>query len=143
MFSKACEYGIKATLFIAHRSEKNQRVSLKSITEAINSPEAFTAKILQKLARNKIVHSSKGPGGGFRIEKDEIDQITLSDIVIAIDGDQIYTSCGLGMEECSEEAPCPAHEKFKPIKESLRITLESTNLKELMEDINKGLTFLK
>lgn len=143
MFSKACEYGIKATLFIAHRSELSERVSLKTITKAINSPEAFTAKILQKLAKNDIIGSVKGPGGGFQIEASKINQITLSQIVLAIDGDHVYTGCGLGMEECNDEMPCPAHEKFKFVKENLRAMLETTSIKDLTADLNKGLTFLK
>ena len=46
MFSKSCKYGIKATLFIAQKSQHDERVSLKEIAAAINSPIAFTAKIL-------------------------------------------------------------------------------------------------
>ncbi|MGB0369618.1 MAG: RrF2 family transcriptional regulator, partial [Flavobacteriales bacterium] len=63
MFSKACEYGIRATLFIAQNAAESNRVSLKEISKKINSPEAFTAKILQQLARNKIIVSYKGPHG--------------------------------------------------------------------------------
>ena len=73
MFSKACEYGIKATIYIAMQSMQNSRVSLKDIAKEIDSPVAFTAKILQQLARNKIVESVKGPTGGFQIEKKKID----------------------------------------------------------------------
>ncbi|MDX1365867.1 MAG: Rrf2 family transcriptional regulator, partial [Arenibacter latericius] len=61
MFSKACEYGIKATLFIAQKSLNQQRVSLKEIASEIDSPIAFTAKILQSLARSGMVDSHKGP----------------------------------------------------------------------------------
>ena len=69
MFSKACEYGIKATIFIASNSYEKQRVSLKEIAKEIDSPEAFTAKILQNLVRHKIINSVKGAYGGFEIEK--------------------------------------------------------------------------
>ena len=60
MFSKACEYGIKASIFIALCSYKGVRVSLKSIAKEINSPEAFTAKILQDLVRHDVINSVKG-----------------------------------------------------------------------------------
>ena len=59
MFSKACEYGIKAAIFIAINSYEGRRVSPKEIAEEINSPQAFTAKILQDLVRNNIVFSIK------------------------------------------------------------------------------------
>ena len=65
MFSKTCEYGIRATIFIASQSYQNKRVGLRDIAKKIDSPEAFTAKILQILAKTHIIHSIKGVGGGF------------------------------------------------------------------------------
>ena len=52
MFSKACEYGIRASIYIAQQSLLDRKVSLKEISEAIESPTAYTSKILQKLTRN-------------------------------------------------------------------------------------------
>lgn len=95
MFSKSCEYGIKATAFIAVEAEKNNRVSLKAIAKAIDSPVAFTAKILQQLARTGIINSVQGAGGGFEIEKARLTKIKLSQIVAAIDGENVYKGCGL------------------------------------------------
>ena len=69
MFSKACEYGIKATIFIAIKSCEDKRVNTKEISQEINSPAAFTAKILQALVRHKVIDSVKGPHGGFQIKK--------------------------------------------------------------------------
>ena len=65
MFSKACEYGIRASIFIAEQSLLDKKVSLKDIAKAIDSPEAYTSKILQQLSRNFIINSDKGPTGGF------------------------------------------------------------------------------
>ena len=106
MFSKACEYGIKASVFIIDSSMKNQKVSLKDVAKAIESPEAYTSKILQQLSRHNIIRSEKGPTGGFSIDNSKIEQINLSSIVAAIDGDSIYKGCGLGFEQCNENKPC-------------------------------------
>lgn len=143
MFSKTCEYGIRAVIHIAVQSQKGNRVSLKSIAKEIHSPEAFTAKILQQLARNELIRSIKGPNGGFEIEKSRMEEITLAQIVSAIDGDSIYKGCGLGLKDCSETRPCPVHHKFKKIRTDLRNMLESTTLLELTQGLKKGLTFLK
>lgn len=143
MFSKACEYGIKATLHIAHESQQGNRVSLKDIATAIGSPEAFTAKILQQLARNGIVNSVKGPSGGFEIDIPDLKKIKLSRIVSAIDGDSIYVGCGLGLKACNESKPCPVHDKFKAIRDNLRKMLETTSVYELTIGLHNGLTFLK
>jgi Rrf2 family protein len=143
MFSKACEYGIKATLFIATESEGKAKVSLSDISNKIDSPISFTAKILQKLVKSKIIDSSKGPTGGFAIDRSKASKIKLSQIVTAIDGDSIYKSCGLGFRDCNERKPCALHYKFKAIREELRVMLETTSLLDLSEDISNGITFLK
>ncbi len=143
MFSKACEYGIRAMLYIAEQSQWGNRVNIKEISKSIDSPEAFTAKVLQLLARNGIVDSLKGPAGGFAIPSDKLSQLKLREIVQAIDGDQVFVGCGLGLPECSETKPCPLHHKFGAIRDDLRDMLEKTTVLELAKDINNGLTFLK
>ena len=143
MFSKSCEYGIRASIFIASESIRGNRVGLKEIAKEINSPEAFTAKIMQILSRNGIIYSAKGVGGGFEIPKEILNSIKISQIVNAIDGDSIYKGCGLGLQQCSETHPCPAHQKFIVIRDELRIMLENTSLGELASGIKSGETFLK
>lgn len=143
MFSKACEYGIKAAVFIAIKSQQECRVGLNEIAREINSPVAFTAKILQKLSRNLIVDSVKGPTGGYEISTEKTAEITLSKIVSAIDGDAIYKGCGLGFEQCNEHKPCSVHHQFKSIRDDLRQMLETTSLLDLSKDVNNGISFLK
>ena len=143
MFSKTCEYGIRAAIFIASESYQNNRVGLRAIAEKIDSPEAFTAKILQILSKNNIIHSIKGVGGGFEIPKENMSQIKLSQIVTALDGNRVFTGCGLGLKQCSEDHPCPVHDKFKSIRNELAFMLENTNLEELAIGIKSGDTFLR
>jgi Rrf2 family protein len=143
MFSKACQYAIRATLFIAQRSLEGDRVRLKTIAKAIDSPEAFTAKILQQLARNKIIHSIKGPSGGFEIADHDLDTIRLIKIVEAIDGDQVFDGCGLGLKQCNAVKPCPVHNKFKIIREELKNMLKTTNIRELATNLSVGSTVLR
>src|ERR1041384_587924 len=120
MFSKACEYGMKAAIYVAIESQEGRRVSLNDIAKKINSPTAFTAKVLQQMVRNEIILSIKGPSGGFEIKENRMDKVKLSDIVFAIDGDSIYAGCALGFNKCNEDKPCPLHNKFKQIRNNLR-----------------------
>lgn len=143
MFSKTCEYGIRASIYIAEQSQIDRKVSLKEVADAIESPLAYTSKILQLLSRNKIVNSDKGPTGGFSINSNELDEIKLSTIVLAIDGDNIYTGCGLGLSNCNENKPCSVHNQFKSIRQELKKMLENTSIKSLAEEHEKGLSFLK
>ncbi|MFD2824001.1 RrF2 family transcriptional regulator [Lacinutrix iliipiscaria] len=143
MFSKACEYGIRASIFIAKNSYEGRRVSPKEISKEIDSPQAFTAKILQDLVRHGIINSVKGAYGGFEIDKKDIATIKLSQIVIAIDGNTVFNGCGLGLQTCNENHPCPVHDQFKIIRTELKEMLESTNLEELALNIKSGASFLK
>jgi Rrf2 family transcriptional regulator, iron-sulfur cluster assembly transcription factor len=143
MFSKACEYGIRATIYIAGQSLKEERVSLKAIAHEIDSPVAFTAKILQQLSRSNVIDSVKGPTGGFMIDKTKMSKISLGQVVKAIDGDSIYKTCGLGLKDCSELRPCPVHNQFKVIRAGLCQMLDSTSVYELTLGLKDGSTFLR
>ncbi len=143
MFSKACEYAIRSVIFIADQSMQHQKVSLKEVARAIESPEAYTSKILQALSRHAIIVSEKGPSGGFFMDKHALEKCKLSHIVKAIDGDDIYKGCALGLKKCNEDKPCPVHYQFKWIREDLKNMLETSSIKTLSTGLNKGLTFLK
>ena len=135
MFSKTCEYGLRAVLFIAQQSSEKYKIGINTISNEINSPPAFTAKILQQLTKNKIVNSVKGPNGGFSIEADKMNT-KLSEIVNILDGDSIYKGCGLGLKECDADSPCPLHHKFIEIRDNLKDMLETTSIKSIMNDMN-------
>lgn len=143
MLSKTCQYGIKATLYIALQSIKENRVSLKEIAKEINSPEAFTAKILQKLVHAEIISSVRGQTGGFLIEKEKMDGLKLIQIVYAIDGNQVFVECGLGLSQCNAQLPCPLHDQFSKIRRDLKDMMEKSSLLDFATGLKEGLTFLK
>lgn len=142
MFSKACEYGIRSCIYIASESINGKRVSLTDVAEKVQSPEAFTSKILQKLVKQGIVKSIKGPGGGFEMQVNDLSKISLLRIIESIDG-TVLNQCSLGLSDCSEKKPCPFHNHYKPIKDKLLSTFSRTSVKDLtLNYINNG-SFLK
>ncbi len=143
MFSKTCEYGIRAAIYIGLQSKEGQKSSLKSISRAIDSPIAFTSKILQALAKDKLIMSTKGPTGGYEMIENENGPITLLQIVHAIDGDNIYHGCGLGLEECNAAKPCPLHTQFVTIRDELKTMLKTTSIQDLTDGLAEGLFVLK
>lgn len=143
MFSKACEYGIKAATYVALQSIGNRRVSLKEIAENTDSPVAFTAKVLHQLAKNGILDSLKGPTGGFQIEQPRIKTIMLEEIVAAIDGSSIYEGCALGFSQCNAKRPCPLHFQFVGIRDDLKEMLQTTSLHDLATGLKDGKVFLR
>ena len=143
MFSKACEYGIRSLIFITAKSNKGECVNITDISKEIDSPPAFTAKILQKLVKGSIIKSVKGPKGGFCIAESKTETATLADVVTLIDGDEIFTGCGLGLKVCNALKPCPLHYKFKSIRDDLKQMLQKTKLKDLAEQLENGNALLK
>lgn len=141
MFSKACEYGIRAVIYIWSQNSKGKKLGIKDICREIDAPEFFTAKILQSLAKQGIISSAKGPNGGFYIAKEQ-ENLCLIDLVIAIDGDQIFKGCALGLTRCSEESPCPIHTDFKIIRDQLSQMLRSKKIVDLASEINSGAAVL-
>lgn len=141
MFSKACEYALKIMIQLASVEEKGKRAGLREIASAIDSPEAFTAKILQQLVKHDLLQSVRGPSGGFCLGKNQ--PIHLIDIVVAIDGLGITKNCVLGLEKCSDDHPCPAHDKFLAVRNHLTGILATTKLDDLKGGIILGNSFLR
>lgn len=135
MFSKACEYGIRACAYIAVESMHGRKVKVADVAEKVGSPEAFTAKILSALTKHQIVHSVKGPYGGFEIDEAAAKNIKIKDIVIAVDGHSLFSSCGMGFSSCDEKNPCPLHFKYVNVRNELCKMLENTTLFEMATDV--------
>lgn len=143
MLSKACEYAIKAVLYLAQQSKKDALTSVKEISFEIDSPVAFTAKVMQQLAKEGIVKSIQGSQGGFFIDKKALADLNLLKIVYAIDGDGLIHNCILGLKECSEYNPCPLHPKFKMVRSQIAHLLQTSYVATLSDDILSKLTVLK
>ena len=142
MFSKACEYGIKAIIYIATQSLSGTRVKIGDVANNSGSPEAFTAKILGTLTKHNIVNSHTGPYGGFEISSKQMKQVKMRDIVEAIDGDTIFNGCGLGLNECNHEQPCPMHHKFVKVREEIKTMLTTTTIYDLATEYKSDKTVL-
>lgn len=144
MFSKACEYGIRAAIYIGQQSaDGGRRVGLRDIATEIDSPEAFTAKVLQQLVRAGLVTSVKGPTGGFELTAGQLRTVTLRQVVLAIDGGQMLQGCALGLPQCSAKQPCPLHYQFLPIRDQLNEVLRTHTIGELAGKVHDGLGFLR
>ncbi|MCP2037878.1 Rrf2 family transcriptional regulator [Chryseobacterium sp. HSC-36S06] len=143
MFSKACEYAIKASIYIARQSLQQKRVNVKEVSQSIDAPVAFTAKILQVLCREDIMQSVRGQQGGFVFEEYKQREVKIFDIVRLIDGDGLFTQCGLGLQKCSADNPCPVHDDFKIVREKLIEMTQKHSLYDLALKTESGLAWLK
>ncbi len=142
MFSKACEHGIKAMIYIASHSTDGGRIKLGDVAKNADSPEAFTAKVLGALSKANLLQSFKGPFGGFELSKTQAQNINILQIVTAIDGDKLFIGCALGLKACDANKPCPLHHKFVKIRAQLENMLQSTSVFDLATGIKSGEAFL-
>lgn len=135
LLSKSCEYGIRATLFLAS-TEAHDYTSIREISDKLEISFHFLTKILQQLKAEGLVASMKGPKGGVRLQNSQ-ENILLLDIVEAIDGDDLFTECVLGLPGCGDRKPCAMHHKWMNHREAIKKMLSSTTLHELAEDSKK------
>lgn len=142
MFSKACKYAIRALIYLASKAETPENTGLREIAAEIDSPVAFTAKIMQILSKQNLVNSAKGPHGGFFLDP-AASEIKLIQVVKAIDGTHSITGCGLGLSSCSEEHPCPIHHEFATIRNALANLLEEQTIQQLAKEMLAGKSVLK
>lgn len=142
MFSKATEYALRATIYIAKKSSAEKKIGIEEIAKAIDSPQSFTAKILQALTKdNKIVSSVRGPNGGFFLTEKQ-KKLPVRSILQAMGEDEILEKCVLGLKRCSEVQPCPMHEQYKSIKQQLIKLFVSKTIQQLADDMKDGEIFI-
>lgn len=135
MFSKSTEYALRAIIYLAQKSSVDRKIGITELSEAIDSPKSFTAKILQKLTKdNLLISSVTGPTGGFFLT-DQSKKKSLLHVLTLLEDEGIITGCILGLKECSEKNPCPMHAEYKKIKPQLLDMLDNKTILELAKDM--------
>jgi Rrf2 family protein len=141
MLSLTCKASIKAVIYLGSKSDTGEKLSIKDVAKCINENEHTVGKLLQKLVREKIINSTKGPNGGFYISAQQ-QKKSVIEIVHAIDGKNVFKQCGLGLSKCSESNPCPFHNDFKPIRQQFEKMCLDTKVDTLYQNLNSGLSRL-
>jgi Rrf2 family protein len=133
LFSKACEYGIRAMLYLATQENDNP-VRVREIAQALRIPLPFLSKIVHTLSRNDLIHSQKGPGGGVTLAKPP-SKITMLQVVEVIDGLELFHACALGIPYCSDDFPCPLHEKWGALRSEIHDMLAKRTLDQVIDQL--------
>jgi Rrf2 family protein len=127
--SKKGDYAIRGMVYLA--GQPPDRVVLVSeIAQAMDIPPQFLAKIFQQFGKLGLVQSSRGSGGGFRLGRPP-DEITLCEIVEAVEGPIMPNRCVLSGGACSREKVCPVHPVWKKVQTSVIGILSGVTLKDL------------
>ena len=142
MLSNSCRYGIRAIIYLSGKKTSGEKTGIKQISSDLDLPTPFLGKILQQLAKQKVLKSMKGPHGGFSMLKDP-KTITLYDIVVAIDGEDTFTDCVMHNGPCRcvdrTKNPCPIHDDYaKSRKELIQLFRSKTIYDLVMKTNNSG-----
>ncbi|HSK12481.1 MAG TPA: Rrf2 family transcriptional regulator [Phnomibacter sp.] len=141
MLSLGCKASIKAVIFLASRSGQLPRAGIQEVAKHIGENEHTVGKLLQKLVKAGIIHSAKGPHGGFFVDEAQLSKPVI-DIVHAIDGIEVFHQCGLGLSTCSHTKPCPMHDDYKEIRDRFEALCRERTVHELCVPVTGGMAFL-
>ncbi len=140
LLSKSCEYGLRAMLYLSARTESEKEgdpsapahsyVSLQTVSDELRIGLSYLTKVCQQLNEAGLLNSKRGRGGGIALTRPP-DAIPLYDIVVAIDGDDLFEECVLGLPGCGEAEPCPLHDHWTEVREQMQTTFRTTTLAEV------------
>jgi Rrf2 family iron-sulfur cluster assembly transcriptional regulator len=130
--TRGSEYAIRGMLYLA-RQPRGKKVMTSEVARAADVPESFLAKVLQLLARAGIVDSFRGTGGGFALLR-PAGEITLRQIIEAVEGDIALNKCLVHEDACKEVGTCPTHKVWLEAQEQLLRVLDKANLADLARD---------
>lgn len=136
IYSTSTQYALRALIHLALANGSGP-VLVREIAAAENVPKQFLSKILHTLSTRGLVESTKGPGGGFALARSR-KSIRVSEVIEALDGPtQFDRSCILGLEECSDTAPCALHDAWKQFREEYVKSLTSLTLDDLVKTLER------
>lgn len=141
MLSITCKAAIKSVVYLAGHVHTAQRFGMLEVASAIEENGHTVGKLLQKLVKAGIIHSAKGPNGGFYMEKAQLRQPVIR-IVHAIDGEEIFSACGLGLSRCSNNHPCPIHNDYKKVRDGFESLCRQKTIADLCKPVKEGAAFL-
>jgi Rrf2 family protein len=136
MFNKETEYALRSLIYIKLQNLKNRRPGTAEVSREIEAPPFFTAKILQRLVRTGFLESIKGKNGGFYFDPVKPD-LPLRTLISATEGDRSFSGCGIGLNNCNENNPCPLHEKYSPIRKAINDLVINETVQSLAEKVHR------
>lgn len=128
MFSQTTEYALRAMVYLTEHF--GTACGSEQISVATQVPKPYLSKILRDLVVGELISSTRGPHGGFLMTRSP-DQITILDVVSAVDPIKRITACPLGRPD--HKALCPLHRQMDAAIAHVEASLRSTTLKQLVE----------
>ncbi len=130
IYSKGCEYALRILAQISVKTPEEKFLAAKLCRKA-KVPIHSARKVLQMLVEKNILSAVSGPGGGYKLRVDP-SQISLFDVISAIEGQDVYDQCVMGLDRCNSMNPCPLHHMWQGVKEEMKNEMGNKKLVDLM-----------
>jgi Rrf2 family protein len=130
--TRAGEYAVRCVLFVSGH-KFGCVVSRREIASAMQIPQTFLSKIAQQLSRNGFIETVQGPKGGYRLLKIP-EEITLLDVVEALDGEIFLNDCVVRPESCFRNSQCSVYLVWEKARDQLRATLREATFDKLLKN---------
>ena len=137
MLTNATKIAIRAMLYLAMFSSETKKIGVKHIADTLEIPQPFLSKLLQKLNKSNIVSSTKGPRGGFYLNKLNTKK-SVWDIIVCIDNPERFDQCFLGLSKCDDANPCPVHFTVAPFKKKIMHDFKYKTIAQFANEIKSS-----
>ena len=135
VLSKACNYALRAVLYMAAR-DPGEFIPILEISESLGISFHFLTKTLQALTQKNILVSNRGPRGGVAFARPP-ESIALVEVILAIDGPDLFERCVLGLDYCGDDRPCPLHPQWRLVKQRMQDIFENTSLAAVSSEMGR------
>ena len=129
--TRQADYAVRAVLYLA-RIEGNQRAATSQVAQEQHIPPSFLAKIISQLSIAGLLHTSRGARGGVTLAREPKD-ITLLEVIEAIDGPIMLNECVGDASTCTFDEDCPLRPVWCEAQNELVARLKATNFQLLLE----------
>ena len=130
MFSNSTKYAINAIVHMLNNGKAN-KYTVVDMANKLDIPQPYLSKLLQQLSKAGIISSAKGRGGGFYLSDKNLAR-PLIDIVICIEGHNVFKKCILGLEQCDDDNPCLLHDQFGMFRQSISQSVCKDSMQQLL-----------
>lgn len=130
--SKKADYALMAMKHLALRSDQGSS-SAREIAEQYNIPIELLAKVLQRLVRRGLLASHQGTRGGYQLARTAV-EISVADVIHAIDGPVTVTACSTVDSSCDQFAKCNVRDPLRRVRERIAAALGECTIAELASD---------
>ncbi len=129
LVTRKTDYAVRCILYLAQARE--QVANVTEVSSKMHIPKTFLAKIFQKLAKAGLVESIRGMNGGFRLAKGP-DEISLMDIMEAIQGPLCINICAVDSRKCRRSSTCAVHPFWVELRKDMDRRLREQTVARLL-----------